>query len=393
MSLQKNIRLLTWFNFFTDFKMYGPIAIIYFSHISHSYALGGLVFSIAYIVSALFDVPTGIFADRIGRKKTIILGAVFAALFVIFYAIGLNFWLLAVGAFFEGLSRAFYSGNNNALLHNMLSDEGMEHDYHVYLGRLTSWFQIALAVSGLLGAFIANFSFPLVMWLSVIPQVVCLYISFQITDRSNNKISETSVIQDLKRGFAAFKNNANLRLLTISSILDYGFGETSYQFQAAFYNTILPIWAVGIAKTLSNIGAAIGFRFSGWVINKLGAINTLFYGEIYGKCVAFFSLIVITKLSPFLMSTSSIFFGTGSIAEASLMQKEFSDQQRATMSSLNSFAGSLFFGILVYLIGFLADKFDPRNALLLLQIGSLSVLYILWRLFKQNRNISKIHLE
>jgi hypothetical protein len=231
------------------------------------------------------------------------------------------------------------------------------------------------------------------MWLSVIPQVVCLYISFQITDRSNNKISETSVIQDLKRGFAAFKNNANLRLLTISSILDYGFGETSYQFQAAFYNTILPIWAVGIAKTLSNIGAAIGFRFSGWVINKLGAINTLFYGEIYGKCVAFFSLIVITKLSPFLMSTSSIFFGTGSIAEASLMQKEFSDQQRATMSSLNSFAGSLFFGILVYLIGFLADKFDPRNALLLLQIGSLSVLYILWRLFKQNRNISKIHLE
>jgi len=30
MSLRRDLRLLTWFNFLTDFKLYAPVAIIYF---------------------------------------------------------------------------------------------------------------------------------------------------------------------------------------------------------------------------------------------------------------------------------------------------------------------------------------------------------------------------
>lgn len=385
MSLQRNIRLLTWFNFFTDFKLYAPIAIIYFAQVTHSYTLGASIFSITYIISAFFDVPTGMFADRIGRKKTVVLGALSAVLYAVFYAVGINFWFLAVGAFFEGLSRAFYSGNNNALIHNMLSDEGLEHDYHVYYGKLSSMFQIGLGVSGLLGAFIANYSFPIVMWFSVIPQLICLVISFQITDGKIKAEEATSLVHDLREGFSAFFHNVNLRLLSITSILDYGFGETAYQFQAAFYNTLLPIWAVGVAKTLSNVGASIGFWLSGKVISKLGNFNTLFLGTLYSKTINFIALLFPTKLSPFLMSSNSFFYGTSSTAESNLMQKEFIDKQRATMSSINSFAGSLFFGIYAFITGLFADKFGPRYALFIIQFLSLFVLWLRWKLIKLNK--------
>jgi len=43
------------------------------------------------------------------------------------------------------------------------------------------------------------------------------------------------------------------------------------------------------------------------------------------------------------MSTSSVFHGVTTVAKSGLMQREFSDEQRATMGSLNSFAGSIFF--------------------------------------------------
>ena len=385
MNLSKNIKLLSWFNFFTDFKLYGPIAIIYFAQVSHSYALGAAVFSIAYITSSILDVPTGIFSDRIGRKKTMVLGAITAVAYAILYAIGVNFWILAIGALFEGVSRAFYSGNNNALLHNMLSEEGLEHDYHSYLGKLSSLFQVALAISGLLGALIANWSFPLIMWLSVIPQLLCVFISFKIIDSSKVVRHTTSIFFDLKEGLMEFVHNSNLRLLSIASILDYGIGETSYQFQAAFYNTVLPIWLVGVAKTLSNVGAAIGFRFSGKIIGKFKALNTLIFGQIYSRIVNVAGLVFPTILSPFLMSTSSIFFGTGSVAESSLMQKEFTDKQRATMSSLNSFAGSLFFGIFAFITGLFADRVGPRNALLLNQILSFLVIWVTLKLFRSQR--------
>lgn len=387
MSLQKNIKLLTWFNFFTDFKLYGPIAIIYFSQVSHSYALGGAIFSIAYITSAIFDVPTGIFADRLGRKRTIVLGTLSALIYVIFYAIGINFWILAIGAIFEGLSRAFYSGNNQALLHNMLSEEGMADEYHTYSGKLSSMFQIALGVSGLVGAVIANWSFPLIMWLSIIPQIMCLFISFQIVDSKRVIETTTSFIDDIKIGIKTFAENSNLRMLSIASIWGFASGETSYQFQAAFYNTVLPLWAIGIAKTLSNIGATIGFYFAGKVINRFGNFRMLFFGEIYSKVINFISYVFATPLSPFLMSTTSFFYGTSSTAESTLMQKEFTDAQRATMSSLNSFAGSFLFGIFTFVVGTFADKVGPRTSLLVLSISSWPIVWLLWNLLKRN-NVS-----
>ena len=68
------------------------------------------------------------------------------------------------------------------------------------------------------------------------------------------------------------------------------------------------------------------------------------------------------------------------------MQKEFTNEQRATMGSLDSFAGSIFFGILAFLLGFLADSFSPARALLILQIVQIGNLLIYWKLFRHERN-------
>ena len=121
--MHSNIRILKWFNFFTDFKLYAPIAILYFAQVSGSFALGMSVFAISTIASAIFEVPTGIYSDFIGRRRTVIWGAFFAVLFAIFYAIGQSYWFLVIGAVFEGLSQAFYSGNNDALLYDSLYEQ------------------------------------------------------------------------------------------------------------------------------------------------------------------------------------------------------------------------------------------------------------------------------
>jgi len=387
MPLKKNVKLLTWFNFFTDFKLYSAIIIIYFARVTHSYALGASIFSITYISAALLDVPTGIFADRLGRKRTVVLGALAGVVYAIFYALGggLGYWFLALGGFFEGLSRAFYSGNNNALLHNMLADEGMEQEYHVYSGKLRAMFQVGLAASAIVGGLLATWSFTYVMWLSVIPQAICFLISFHLIDNKRTGELSTTLIAHLKEGFVSFVHNANLRLLSIDSILGYGMGETSYQFQPAFFNVLLPLWAVGIARSLSNVAAVISFHFSGKVINRFGAINTLFWGEIYNKVLNFAALLFPTGVSPFMLSASSLTFGTGSVASDTLMQKEFTDAQRATMSSLNSFLGSLFFGVFAFITGLFVDKLGVRNVLLLIQILLLPTVWFIFKLLKRNQ--------
>ena len=383
--VHSNIKVFTWFNFFTDFKLYAPIAIIYFSQVSGSFALGMSIFSITMISSAIFEIPTGVFSDRIGRRKTVIFGALSAVVFSIFYAIGQSFWILAIGALFEGLSRSFYSGNNDAMLHDTLAQTGDEHKYDEFLGRISSMFQAALAVSAILGGILATWSFPLIMWLSVIPQLVCFYLAFKLIEPKLHSSQSGNIYQHLKEAYINFINNKKLRLLSVSSILGYGFGEAGYQFQSAFYNTLWPVWAIGIAKTLSNVGATISFRFSGKIIKKFGATKMLLVDNIYNRIINIFSTAFPTVFSPLLMSSTSIFFGVTTVAKSTLMQKEFANDQRATMGSLNSFAGSIFFGIIAFTLGFVADKLTPATALLLLQIFQIGNLFIYWKLFKHDK--------
>lgn len=116
MSTQKNIKLLSWLNFCCDFRIYSAIAVLYFAQVTGSFALALGVFSVGKIASALFELPTGVLSDLVGRRMTVVLGQASATLGIICYAIGGSFAVLAIGAILEGLAFALFSGNNSALL-------------------------------------------------------------------------------------------------------------------------------------------------------------------------------------------------------------------------------------------------------------------------------------
>jgi MFS family permease len=376
-----NIKILKWFNFFVDFKLYSPIAIIYFTRVTGSFALGMGIFSVTMIASAFFEIPTGIYSDKIGRRKTVIWGAGSSVLAVIFYALGHSFWILAVGGLLEGLSRAFYSGNNEALLYDSLAETKKENLYDEFLGKTSAFFQIALSLSAVIGGFLATFSFSLILWISVFAQAASFLLAFQLIEPKVHIKKAGNMQAHLKEAFFGFIHNRKLRLLSLSSILGYGFGEASYQFTPAFYNSLWPIWAVGLARTLSNIAGGASFHFAGRLIRKFGGLKLMIVDNITNRVVGIFSTLFPTILSPFLMSATSIFYGTTTVAKGALMQKEFRQEQRATMDSLDSLAGSIFFGIVSLLIGIAADKLSPGRAIFLLQIFQISNTFIYLKLF------------
>ena len=180
--------------------------------------------------------------------------------------------------------------------------------------------------------------------------------------------------------------NKKLRLLNISSIISYAIGESTYQFRAAFVNTLWPLWAVGFSQILSSIGAAISYWYSGKLIKKVGAFRLLLISNIYSKVINIGSVAVATVGSPVLLSSTSLFHGANDVANSKLMQKEFTDEQRATLGSINSFMGNLAFGIFAVILGIFADKLGPTKALLIAYIFSLPTLLINWVLFKDNKN-------
>jgi len=382
---RKNVKLMSIFNFLIGFNLFWPIAIIYFSKVSGSFTLGASILGIIMLAATVFELPTGVLSDLVGRKYTIVLGTWARVFAFLFYAIGLSYWFLVIGAIFEGLSRAFYSGNNDAFLYDTLADENMESEFHEYQGKVSSTEQLAMGISAILGGIIANFSFSWALWISVLPQIGMLLVSYRFINPKLRKALDTNIYSHIKEAVVLFVKNKKLRLLSLASIISFSISELKWGFTSAFIATVWPVWAIGIPQTISSFGASISFFYSGKLIKKFKEIKILLFDSIFGKVISLIAYGYPTVLSPLLGTPSSLLFGVSSVAEKNLMQKEFSDHQRATMASLNSFAGSLGYAGMSLVLGGLADRMGPAKALFILTLIGLPTVYLYWIIFRSDR--------
>lgn len=384
-----NIRLLALHNFFLDLRFYTPIVILYFSEVTGSFALGMSIFSVVMVSSAIFEVPTGIFSDRIGRRNTIILGSIATLLSVIFYAIGSTYFILVMGAILEGLARSFYSGNNDALLYDSLAEVGKNLDFGDKKGKTDSTSQLAIAIVAVLGGLLAYyFSYSFVYLISIVPATLGVVVSLLIVEPKVQKIVSSNVYNHLLKAILNFVVNKRLRLLTLSSIIGYAQGEAGYLFRSAFYKSIWPVWAIGMAQGVGSIGASMSFYWSGKVIKKLGRLKTVMYSKIYTITTNIIATSYPTIFSPILMASNSFTYGASSTASETLKHAEYTNEERATMSSLGSLLGSLLFGLIAYLLGFVSDLLSPAVGFLLLQPLSMISLFIIYNLYRDENKKS-----
>jgi MFS family permease len=381
--VRHNVTLLSWFNFCNDFRVYNAIAIIYFAHVSGSYALGIGVFSVAKISSAIFEVPTGVFSDFLGRKVTLALGQIASVLSIASYAIANSFAVLAVGAVLEGLSFALFSGNNDALLFETLKQEGRDIEFAEYSGRLSAMFQLALALSALAAMIALNWLvFRDLFWLSIVPQAIGLLLTFALLEpRRRDAPIGRNILGHLREAIAGFARDRNLRLLVLASALGFAIGEAMFLFYPAFFALFWRDQALAFARLMSHAGGALGFRLAGRIIRRRSETTVLVGASALAVALGTASALMANVASPVLSSVSSLLFGPSVVAQQALGQKAFSDRQRATMASLSQSAGNLFFAVAATAIGVLADRLGPRCALLIAEILGISVTFLYWRLY------------
>lgn len=380
---RRNIRLLTWFNFCDDFRVYNAIAVIYFAEITHSYALAGVVFSLAKVSSAVFEVPTGVLSDLVQRKFTLLCGQVASTLAVLFYAIGGSFWFLAVGAIFEGLAFALFSGNNDALLYDTLKQEGEELQFPLFQGRLSSMFQFSLAASALVASgALKLLPFAGLFWLSLIPKFLGLGLGAFLIEPKRSTVVDTNIYRHLRESLRGFARNARLRAVTLAAVLSFGIGESKFMLLPGFFALYWAPWALGIARFLSNLLAGFGFRLGGTIVKRIGEYTVFIAAMPFSMAMGLSAIAASNVASPALYAFSSLPFGPANVAQASVMQKAFTDQQRATMASLAAFAGNLFYAVAIVGFGVLADHVGVRYTLLAAEILSIPAVIIYWRLFR-----------
>lgn len=179
----------------------------------------GVYLAVTYIVGLLSEVPTGAFADRFGRKRSAIIGALLSALPPIIVLRQGSFSAYIIAACIVGIGGAFVSGSLESLVHD-LSD--MTKDlYRKIMVQETFFYQAGLIVSSLTGGFMysLNRSIPFyAQFISFIFAAVLIsrissdgeVLQYKTINHSHHGARVAVYLRSLKKGF--------LHLFTIKAI-------------------------------------------------------------------------------------------------------------------------------------------------------------------------------
>jgi MFS family permease len=82
-----------------------------------------------WIGKFIFEIPTGVVADRYGRRLSLAISAGLSSLTWLVFSLSGSFWVLAAAQFAGAFGATFSSGADEALLYETIKALGREQEY------------------------------------------------------------------------------------------------------------------------------------------------------------------------------------------------------------------------------------------------------------------------
>ncbi|GEB54892.1 MFS transporter [Streptomyces gardneri] len=121
-----------------------------------------LLQTLLFLVSGLAELPTGIIADRIGRRASIVIGQVLVAGCLLGQVTSSNYWVFLALFIGQGVGMACVSGSDTALLYDLLVRRGATAGYVRIRSRFTMLGTVTSGVAIVLGGQLQQFSWGIV---------------------------------------------------------------------------------------------------------------------------------------------------------------------------------------------------------------------------------------
>lgn len=185
-QIQSNPRLLFWGRAFYEVKMMSVVIVLFYLHRGVSLDQVFYLSIVWSLVALATEIPSGYLADKIGRKRTLMLGVALICLSHIVSLFANGFWPF-VGVFVL-LSASFscFSGTDEALLYESLQEMEQEHGMTHHNGRLMSARALFKLFVPLIGAIIAKdlleWQFQILLWTNIIAVTLAFVFLSQLVE-------------------------------------------------------------------------------------------------------------------------------------------------------------------------------------------------------------------
>ncbi len=355
------------FHLFVNVAFWLPIYAIFFLHQGLSYSTLLLLYAVDNLLQTVIEIPSGILADRWGRKPVLLLGALMQAAGFLLIAFGGGIAWYIVAMALHGTALAFLSGSDAAFLYDSLVAAGREKEFRRIEGRAYMFNLIGWGAGGLLGGLLAAKSLALPYILSGLASVLAFFVMAICVEPPRREAYDGMPLSLLKDALRAVRQNGMIRSIIIYSSLIFGLLLVMHKFSQPYlertgigleyFGVIYFIWLMCAAVSSNysdRIGNAIGLRayfmllplITGGVIIYLGLMQ-----NVLGVALAVLYQFVWGSLRPQMYQ---------------IINHEAETSARATLLSMSGFGMSLVYIVVAPIIGWIADRHDFPAALLIL---------------------------
>jgi len=368
------------YGFLKNLRLFEPILLLFLLENKLTYLQIGSLFTILEIVRNIFEIPSGVISDILGRRKTML--ASFSAYifsFMIFYFAG-SYLDFSIAMIFFAFGDAFRSGTHKAMIFQYLKINNWMNQKTTYYGHTRSWSQFGSAISALLSGIIIFYtgSYKIVFLFSTIPYILdFVNIATYPSELEGSWQKNLSIKEKTQQIILAAKESFMSSPL-LKAIINISAHSGYYKISKDFIQPILYTYAISITflndisekqKTAIVIGVVYFFIYiitsrasskAGYFASKFNYLSTLLnhtliisltLGIVSGLLFYYnyYLLSILVMLIVFIIENLRKPAGVAFVSDHS------NDNILATTLSIQSQARSLIAAIIAPAIGFFAD--------------------------------------
>ena len=164
------------YGFLKNLIFFEPFLILFLLDAKLSYTQIGLLVGFQMITQNILEIPAGILADSMGRRRTLVASFAFYITAFIFFFFSFSIVGFTAAMFLFALGEALRTGTHKAMIFDYLKLHGWQSEKVAYYGITRAWSQRGSALSALLAAWfvIVTHNYRMIFILSTIPYFIDL---------------------------------------------------------------------------------------------------------------------------------------------------------------------------------------------------------------------------
>jgi MFS family permease len=355
-------------------------------HRGLSLAQASLVDVMFFVAAAFGEIPTGIVADKFGRKTSLTAGAALMSIGILGWTFAPSMPLIMVSYLGMGIGYTFLSGAEDALFYESVQLTGQADNYTRLVGRAEAVFMGALALGSVVSGLLASINLILPMLVCGLSFLVMLGVILTFNEPQMEEQSDGQLRKSfgaiLGQSFAMMRARPTLLypMLYLALVPLASFITETLFLQPQALSLGVPIAGIGVLVMAVQLTNMVGLNWSGLFTTRLGEGRLIYIAPLF----IFVSLILLAAFQklPVLVFIAVIGFFTSVIRPILLtrIQNEVSDGVRATIISMNSLMFTMIAAISQPTLGYITDKsgFPSAYVALASALGLLTA-FLFWK--------------